>query len=448
MEKLNMTSHTHKTLHKPEANQGIDLREIAEKLEIDFGQAIFDKLTYTENTHKKPTRLFDTTEHTSEVYYLDKEGKAFIKDYNSGDAYYSLTAYQRATGKDWQTSVIELGKEFGLIPMEYDSTPKPKWEYKPEKIITEKERNKGTYALTNPILKDLEGACLHYWTSLGVSLEMLKKEKIQTLEGFDLLNLDKGEVRHLEAEYLAFACERGKGVWKAYQPLSDKYKWSWIYADPTKPKSSTISLPYWYDEIIFTPDKKDKVFIVEGLKDCLILNAHFNQYGIHAIGLDSAGQTLAPEHIESLQKCCNELILCLDNDKTGIAQNQKKSLELGLPYLPYTFGKGKDIADLIQAYEPDKILAWLQNGKRESSIQPSPTQQQNISVGTLTEEEPQLTSTNIGRKGEGKQKNIPFPIDALPSVYKSLCTQAFERKLIPIEFTACSKVSPTFSTKT
>jgi hypothetical protein len=161
-------------MNKIHTNQAIDLKEVQEQLELCHSKDIFDRLTHTENSHKKPTRLFGTTNHTSEVYYLDEKGKAFIKDYNSGDAYYPLTAYQRATGKDWKTSVIEMGKEYSLIPLDYDESPKPKWNYKPKKVITEKEQNKGCYILTNLSFKPLEGEYLEFWTKLGIEITSIK----------------------------------------------------------------------------------------------------------------------------------------------------------------------------------------------------------------------------------------------------------------------------------
>ncbi len=396
---------------KPEVNQRIDLREIAEKLEIDFGQAIFNKLTHTENKHKKSTRLFDATKNTSEVYYLDEKGKAFIKNYNSGEAYYSLTAYQRATSKDWRTAVIELGKEYNLIPLEYDTTPKPSWAYKPKVVITEKEQNRGLWLLTNPILKPLEGEHLEFWTELGITEPYLEKAHIQTLVSFDLVNTCTSESKPIKPLF-AFAYDLDDGIYKMYQPKEQQYKWSWIYTNPEN--KSHKSLPYWYDEIVFTPEKKDVVFIVEGLKDCLVLNAHFNQYGIYAIGLDSAGQTLDPEHLDSLKQCCKELILCLDNDQTGIEQNQKKSLELGLPYLPYTVPKeiAKDFADLVLKVEHTQILAWLQNGQRILAQQ---------STATPPKNEAAHSSTSTEQAGSSKKNNRNTK-----SKHQNLCTENFE----------------------
>jgi hypothetical protein len=160
-----------------------------------------------------------------------------------------------------------------------------------------------------------------------------------------------------------------QGVCKVYQPEDKKYKWSWLYSDLNelnKPKE----IIYWLDDL---PTHCKKIFIVEGLKDCLVLNANFNEQGYYAIGLDTASQHISQSAIDKLKAKCDELVFCLDNDNTGIQQNKKKAIEFDLPWLAYPKSKDtvNDFADFILNWDKDEILDWLKDTPRNFSDKPS-----------------------------------------------------------------------------
>ena len=71
---------------------------------------------------------------------------------------------------------------------------------------------------------------------------------------------------------------------------------------------------FGYDQL---PETGDVLIFVEGEKDTLIINQHFNQYGIHAVTLGSAGLTINGKWLNELQSRFNRVIMMLDNDISG-----------------------------------------------------------------------------------------------------------------------------------
>lgn len=339
------------------------LQDIAKTLDCDFGVRIFASLTMSEPRNKKATRLFDATRKTSEVFYeTSKHNAPMVYDYREGNTYFAVNAYAKRCNLQWKDAVIALGKEYALIPHNYEPTIKYATPPAPKKIITEKEQTKGVWQITNPQFLALEGVYLEFWAKWGVSLDYLQKSKIQGLKSFDLVNVETGEAITKTPEKLAFAYEVSKDIFKIYQPFEIKYKWSWCFSGEAQKPKDVI----YYLECL--PKDCPTLLIVEGLKDCLAVNANFNAFGVYAVGLDSATTELTKEAIEGLKMHSNNVILCLDNDKTGKEQNEAKSQTTGLSYLPYlpTFEGCKDFADLCEKQDKETILQWVQSEPQTS----------------------------------------------------------------------------------
>ncbi|GAB4012851.1 hypothetical protein GCM10028808_30330 [Spirosoma migulaei] len=88
-----------------------------DQLEIEFGTAIlFDLVGEPLIRNQQPVRLFDQTKHTAEYYYrADQRGKPFIKNFQTDECWFPLTAYCKVHNMDFTTAAVELGQQYGLI---------------------------------------------------------------------------------------------------------------------------------------------------------------------------------------------------------------------------------------------------------------------------------------------------------------------------------------------
>lgn len=331
-----------------------DLSTVSEKLETEYGVRIFAMLTGSEPRNKKPIRLFDDSKHTSEVFYdTGKYGKPNIHDFKTGDTYFAVSAFRKANALDWKESVISLGKDFGLLPTTYIPDVWHKNGYTPKKVITEKERTVGAYRIANPQFCEFSDTHLHFWAKYGISMAYLQGSQVRPLQSFDLVHTETGEARTILLK-LAFAFGLSNGCWKIYQPES-KYKWGWcIEPEATKPKE----VLYGLDNL---PAHCGTLLIVEGLKDCLAVNANLNNSEVYAVGLDSASVEISEASLAKLKSLSPRVMLCLDNDKTGKEQNKVKSQKYDLPCLYYA-GKVmdcKDFADVCETHPKNIILDWV-----------------------------------------------------------------------------------------
>ncbi len=352
----------------------INLKEIAHKIELQYGEHIFNILTSGKEQRAKEfccrngklTRLFDDSKNSSEIYYAKATGndKPIIKDYRTGKSYFAINAYTEANNLSWREAVISLGKDFGLIPSDYEPAICYKNSYIPKVVITEKEQIEGCFIIKDLQFCAFEGAYLDFWAKYGIGIHLLQSCHIQPIKSYDLLNTETGTIQHKNTE-TAYIFEVAKGVYKVYQPFEKdkKNKWRWYTQKGClKP-----------NEVLFCenllPEKCEKIFIVEGMKDALALNANFGELGLYAVGLDNASVDISQEALEHLKTNCNELILCLDNDETGEKFNKIKAKKYEVAYLPYlpTFEGAKDIADLcanFNKYDKNTVLEWLINGER------------------------------------------------------------------------------------
>jgi P4 family phage/plasmid primase-like protien len=346
-----------------------DLQEIAKILDKDYALSIFRELTQSEPRNKKAIRLFDDSTTTSEVFYeKTRQGGCMVYDHKNRISHFPVNSYAKICKLSWRNAVIALGKEHGLIQYTYEQqkyvTPP-----KPKVVITEKEQKQGVCIMQNLQTTMLTGVYLDFWAKLGVTYSLLDSCNVRALQSYELLNTETKESRLMPINNVAYTYEVAKGVSKIYQPYSQKYKWSW-YADKYTQKPSEIVyclniIPKNEPNIL--PKRCNAILIVEGLKDALVINANFNELGIFAIGLDSASSIISQETLTTLQGITPNIWLCLDNDKTGIEQNELKSKQNKLPICWYPENiQHKDIAVFYEKEGKEKLSLWLKSVVIES----------------------------------------------------------------------------------
>ncbi|MGB0839175.1 MAG: toprim domain-containing protein [Chitinophagales bacterium] len=117
------------------------------------------------------------------------------------------------------------------------------------------------------------------------------------------------------------------------------------------------------------PEKCKVIGISAGEKDTLALNFHFNKYGYYFICLSSETSDLDSGFLKELQKRCDRVFVCYDNDKTGIEQSKKLAEKHNIERTPierYSNFKD-DICDLLKGHGVDYVWSMF-NGKHEAIL--------------------------------------------------------------------------------
>ncbi|MFD2573441.1 BT4734/BF3469 family protein [Spirosoma soli] len=88
----------------------------ADELERQYGQAILSDLVGEALTHNgQVTRLFDTTTHSAEKFYLSgKTGKPSIHNYSENQTWFPVNAYAQKHGLTYAQALHELSQQYGL----------------------------------------------------------------------------------------------------------------------------------------------------------------------------------------------------------------------------------------------------------------------------------------------------------------------------------------------
>ncbi len=268
----------------------------------------------------------------------------------------------------------------------------------------------------------------------GIAQNWLEKYQVFPLQGFDLVNIEteNRKCTFTFTEELAFAYKVGKDCVKKYQPQTQNpaFKWGWI-------GKLTQSKVFW--GLSQLPETCTQIVIVEGLKDALALNVHFNAYGIYAVGLDSAAQNIHAQHLAVLKGKVahpDAIFLCLDNDQTGKKENKTKAEKHGLAYLPYLadFKGAKDMADLcshFDKYDKATITEWLTNPNHREypSSYETPIIQSNLTEGFENSEDVNPTTDIAGRLPKNRQEKIHI----LHQYYMRIGDQYYEKYDFPTD---------------
>lgn len=193
-----------------------------------------------------------------------------------------------------------------------------------------------------------------FWENYGVTIGLLQLANVFAIKS----NYD-----------LSFVYGIAEGVYKIYNPNAPKNnKFIWDIKEGFIKPSEVI---YYLDSL---PEFCDCILIVEGMKDCLSANSNLNQFGIYAIGLDSAQSLISDDTLKFLQSKSSNVLLCLDNDSTGKTQNKAKSKKTGLNYLPYIsdFENSKDISDIFaNEFKLSILKNWIfDNSNYKTEFEP------------------------------------------------------------------------------
>ena len=178
-----------------------------------------------------------------------------------------------------------------------------------------------------------------YWKSYGILPKHLHHFRVFPVAKMTRYkeNNDPIAIRTIPQNPI-YAYQVTKDCYKLYQPLSKKYKFSWIGDKPE-------DYVFGYTQL---PQKGKQLFITGGEKDVMSL---FTK-GYYAICFNSETSLPHPDLIKELKDRFDKVIVLYDNDDTGEAQSQKLAAKFQLyrATLPQLAAyDGKDFSDFVKS---------------------------------------------------------------------------------------------------
>ncbi|WP_396177451.1 VapE domain-containing protein [Flavobacterium sp.] len=211
-------------------------------------------------------------------------------------------------------------------------------------------------------VREFTGLDLTYWKNLGVERTILEKYKVQSISSYTWTGKKPIYTRK---ESVAFAFELD-GHFKLYIPNQPEIGIKKNVLPPF-PNNKIFGLKQLGTE------KVENLIICAGEKDVITANSR----GFTAVTFGSESSHPKNEQIQLLQQHCDNLLICYDNDETGLSGRNKiverfpKIVPLQLPTNDNI--KGYDVTDYFQnhtAKDFQKIIDLAV--KNKSVLEPTP----------------------------------------------------------------------------
>jgi hypothetical protein len=177
--------------------------------------------------------------------------------------------------------------------------------------------------------------CSYFEAKAGVSVETLHKYAVKVVK-----MLYNGPPLFHTIAYI-----QSNGIFRTKTPAASKDK-----KYRTHGKTANNEYCFGFDQLPTTPC--NAILIVGGEDDALCINEHCNKSGIFAVSMNSEATAPSVEILLKLKEKSKRVLLCYDNDNTGITETLKQSEQLGIEYIDQNFLYGgidaNDICDLYK----------------------------------------------------------------------------------------------------
>lgn len=180
-----------------------------------------------------------------------------------------------------------------------------------------------------------------YFDTWGISIETLKKYRIEPLIEAENINSKYDYVRRFTKESFAFAHIIGDSqTIKAKCPNSKNKIGKYFYIQ------NSGNYCFGYNQL---PKTGKYLIIAAGEKDTLLINEHFEEYDISAICFASESANIDVKFLEQLKLRFEKIYTCFDNDKGGVMGMKKQANQHGIPYIDIS--EYTDLNDVSDIYK-------------------------------------------------------------------------------------------------
>ena len=202
---------------------------------------------------------------------------------------------------------------------------------------------------------------LEYWDKLGVDKTILEKYDVHSISEHCF---DPSKPFKTKDKTVSFAYEID-GLYKKYTPEQPEFNI----------KKSLI--PH-LNNVVFglkqlPAEKIENLIICEGEKDVIVANSR----GFYAVTFGSATNTPKDDTIALLQSLCNNLLICYDNDESGVVGRnniiKKHSAIIPMQLPTDNKIKGYDVTDYFQEHTAKDFQKIIDLAvKNKNTVEPTP----------------------------------------------------------------------------
>jgi archaellum biogenesis ATPase FlaH len=214
----------------------------------------------------------------------------------------------QAVNRDLQ---LGLSDDYDDAPLVVSISPKPVREPKPHPAPQPETPKKAKpYSITG---QPFSGTELSFWKQYGITPEILKTYKVQSLKEFKSENSEGRPFAFHSTDSEPIFGYQGKKHVKIYRPKSEiRFLYGGLLPD---------SYCFGLEQL---PSKGDTLFITGGEKDVMSLAAH----SFHAVCFNSETSNIPQNLIKKLSFRFKHIILLYDADKTGVDASLKHAGQL------------------------------------------------------------------------------------------------------------------------
>ena len=195
--------------------------------------------------------------------------------------------------------------------------------------------------------KDWDDKSMAYWNKYGITLSTLEKYEVAYVDKYFAAYGKKNWIKRYDSKEQDDLCfvyqftHKQKLKVKIYRPLahiSEKWK-----------SNTSLDIIQGYKQL---DSEGDLLIITSSLKDVMALH----EAGIPAIAPQAESLFINEDKLRILKTRFKKIVICYDNDKTGITKSSQFSTEYNIPNIVLPkIGNCKDPSDLSAKYGIDMM---------------------------------------------------------------------------------------------
>lgn len=285
------------------------------------------------NSRKLIVSPFRIDNHTTCSFYKSKSGILYLHDFATNEHINCFEAVMKLYNCNYYDALKIIAKDFGLIENNVAFKPIPKI------VESIKENNSAKIQVQ---IKDFTSKELEWWNQFGISIKLLKKYHVFSLQHVFI----NGELKFSSTEkcpiygYYFGKDKNGDEKWKIYFPTRAEAR----FLNNTNKK-----LLQGYKQL---PKTGDLLVITKSMKDVIAMYG----FGIAACAPNSETLFISDKQLEEFKQRFKHILVIYDSDRPGrsnMAKIRREYPELNYYFLPKYLSK--DFTDSIKQVGVDKM---------------------------------------------------------------------------------------------
>lgn len=272
------------------------------------------------------------------AFYKSKSGVLYLHDFATNEHINCFSVVSRLYNCNYYEALKIIAQDFGLIE---GTNSKQKSSIK---VVPElKETNPSKIQVQ---IKDYTNKELEWWNQFGISIKLLKKYHIFSIQ-YVFLN---GELKFISSEknpiygYYFGKDKNGNEKWKIYFPLKTEYRFL---------NNLSKKVLQGYHQL---PKTGDLLVITKSMKDVVAMYG----FGIPAVSPNSETLFIEDKKLEEFKKRFKHILVLYDNDRPGLHNMwliRKEHPDLNYFYMPWYLAK--DFTDSIKLVGVENMKEYV-----------------------------------------------------------------------------------------